>query len=379
MTPLVPDAAQIERRLAQILKRDSANVGVSASMDRLTVMLTRSCELRCSYCFVAVGESGHGRDAEAGAEGIPAGDLGLERTIASVDLLMRSARPRLGLQLFGGEPTRRWDLLERGITHAIAHPERRGRSLELLVTTNGLGFDPDDPALPERLAVLARPEVMVELSIDGDAHGSRFRRGHLVTADAATERLGRVLPLLSKHGVRWFANVTMPPAASDEVLERYRWARAVGVPALQLNYATGMAWSDDQVAAYLEGLQRALFEHHLRPEGLELLNWNNGADPVPLCADVMIDVDGAILQMGGIFHEKRFPALRAAYRRGTLARTQSFEGLRIPLGELFELTRRTLAPSDWAVFEANTRLGAAVDLVVQLTRKRLGVPARRAG
>ncbi len=377
MTPLVPDAVQIDRRLSQILARDSANVGALASTDRLTVMLTRSCELRCSYCFVGVSEDGHGRDAEAGGAGIPTGDLGHARLRLSIDLLMRSARPRLALQLFGGEPTRRWDLLEEAITYSVDHPGRRARSLELLVTTNGIGLDPDDAGLDARLAVLRRPEIVVELSIDGDARGSRFRRGHLLTTDAAASRLERLVPRLRESGVRWFANVTLPPAAASEVLERYRWARAIGAPALQLNYATGMSYSDAQFASYLEGLQRVLSEHHQDPRGLELLNWNNGADPVPLCADVMIDVDGTILQMGGIFHEKRFPALRAAYHRGALESTTAFEGLRIPLGALFRMTRRALSPEDWAVFESNTRLGAAVDLVVHVTRRRLGLGHRR--
>lgn len=371
MTPLVPDAEQIDRRLRQILRRDSRNVGVSADMDRLTVMLTRSCELRCSYCFVAVNEEAHGSDAHESPAQVPVGDLGDARVDATVELLMSSPRPRLALQLFGGEPTRRWDSLERAIRTAVEHPRRRGRALELLVTTNGLGFDPDDPALAARLSVLARPEVMVELSIDGDARGSRFRRGHLVTSDAAAERLARVLPLLSRHGVRWFANVTVPPAAAGELVERYRWARALGVPALQLNYATGMPWTEAQVTTYLSSLQEVLFAHAAERSSLELLNWNNGADPVPLCADVIVDTDGSIVQMGAVFHEKRYPELRAAYRRGSLASTRSFEGLRLPLGELYELTRRTLGPDEWAVFDGNTRLGAAVDLVVQLAHRRV--------
>ncbi len=373
-SPLRPDAEQIDRRLRQILKRDSANVGVDAQMDRLTVMLTRSCELRCSYCFVAVREDAYGRDSDgAKLAGIPTGDIGHERLGAAIDLLMRSPRPRLGLQLFGGEPTRRWDLLAAGIERARCHPERRGRSLELLVTTNGLGLDPDDPSLDERLAVLAASEIVVELSIDGDARASRFRRGHLVTTDASNARLARLIGRLNSSGVRWFANATLPPAAAGELSERYEWARASEVPALQLNYATGMAWTDEQRTTYLEGMQRVLVRDHLERTKLSLFNWNNGADPVPLCADVMVDVDGTIVQMGGIFHEKRFPELRNAYHRGTLAGTRSFEGLRIPLGDLFELTRRTLSASDWAVFESNTRLGAGVDLVVALTRRRLGI------
>ena len=125
MTPLFPDAAQVDRRLAQILKRDSANVGVLATMDRLTVMLTRSCELRCTYCFVGVREDGAGTESDGHVvAGLPVGDLGGARLEAAIDLLMGSRRPRLGLQLFGGEPTRRWDLVERAIRYATQHPAR---------------------------------------------------------------------------------------------------------------------------------------------------------------------------------------------------------------------------------------------------------------
>lgn len=379
MTPVVPDAAQTERRLSQILQRDSANVGVGASMDRLTVMLTRSCELRCSYCFVAVTDEAHGRDQVGTTKsGVPLGDIAPATLNAAIDLLMRSPRPRLALQLFGGEPTRRWDLLSRGITYAIEHPARAGRSLELLLTTNGVGLNGLVEGQAGRLAHLRAPEVVVELSWDGDARGNRFRRGHLLTTEAVNQSLEQQLPALLESGVQFFVNATLPPAAAGEVEERYHWARALGVPALQLNYATGMAWTPEQVAAYLVGLQRVLLHHHKDPGKMHLLNWQNGADPVPLCADVIIDVDGSILQMGGVFHEKRFPALRAAYARGDVREQQAFEGLRIPLDQLWTLTEGTLAPDEWAVFSDNVRLGAAVDLVVQFTRKRLGLDTKRA-
>ena len=378
MTPVVPDAAQIERRLSQILQRDSANVGVGASMDRLTVMLTRSCELRCSYCFVAVTDDAHGQDAGPVETGIPRGDIAPATLNAAIDLLMRSSRPRLALQLFGGEPTRRWDVLSAGVTYAIEHPARAGRPLELLLTTNGVGLNGLVEGQAGRLAHLRAPEVVVELSWDGDVRGNRFRRGHLLTTEAVNASLEQQLPALIASGVQFFVNATLPPAAASEVEERYHWARSLGVPALQLNYATGMAWTPAQVEAYLVGLQRVLLHHHRDPGQMRLLNWQNGADPVPLCADVIIDVDGSILQMGGVFHEKRFPALRAAYARGDVRRAEAFAGLRIPLDQLWTLTEKTLSADEWAVFSDNVRLGAAVDLVVQFTRRRLGLDAKRA-
>ena len=65
-----------------------------------------------------------------------------------------------------------------------------------------------------------------------------------------------------------------------------------------------------------------------------------------------------------------------AYRRGHLNQGGVLADLRIPLGQLWNLTREALDDGEWATFADNVRFGAAVDLVVQLTRRRLGVPER---
>ncbi|MCK6522184.1 radical SAM protein [Myxococcota bacterium] len=363
----LPTAAQIDRRLRQILSADSAQTGDNAHTDRLMMMLTRSCELRCSYCFVALSEMHYGQDhpPERVTEGVPAGDLSLDTASRALDLLMTSEKPRLSVQLFGGEPTRRWDTLTGVLQLAEAHPRRGGRPLELQLTTNGVGLS------DAQLAFLADSPAVVQLSVDGDATGNRFRRPHLPSAQRPEAQPEAITARLNAAGVRWFLNVTVPPAACDELPERYEQALKLKAPALQLNYATGMRFSDAQAEAYLMGLWRVLERDAQLHHPLNLMNWRNAADPAPLCGDVIVDVDGALMQVGGIFHERRFPTLRAAYSHGHLSEAERFEGRRASLLELWRRTKDALSPEEAEVFLSGMRLGAAQDLLCRVADRQL--------
>ncbi|MDP2314664.1 MAG: radical SAM protein [Pseudomonadota bacterium] len=373
----LPSPAHIDRRLAQMLAADSARTGAGKTA-RLMLMLTRSCELRCAYCFVALREDEYGtpHDDVRASGGvlpgeIPRGDLSVATARRAVDRLMTSARPQLGLQLFGGEPSRRWDTLVAAVDHAATHPDRAGRALEILLTTNGLGLD------AARLAELRGLPIVVQLSLDGWGAANRFRRPHLVPDDEAARRWSTIAETLSASGHRWFLNVTVPPAAAPEVLARYHEARAMGVPALQLNYATGMRWSPDTFYAWLGGLAAVLRHDAADPGPMALYNWQNGADPAPLCGDTICDVDGTLLQVGAIFHEKRFPALRAAYHHGHLDGAEPFDTHRATLADLWARTRAALSTEDAEVFHQGMRLGAGQDLVARVVTAEVGRPPFR--
>ncbi len=372
LTALLPDEAEVRGHLDSILARGSVNLGEGAGTERLMLMLTRSCELRCGYCFI--------RKSEVGPE-MP------EATArAAIDLLMRSQRPRLELQLFGGEPTRAWPALEAAVLHAVHHPARGGRRLELMLTTNGLGLDAD------RIAWLGERGAMVLLSIDGDAGTHRrFRPVHhpsagdpanagaaAPTGEAAWARIDAVIEQLLASQTPWFMNATVPPAAADTVHTRYVWARERGVPRLQLNYAVGMSWNLSQRTAYLTGLVQAMREHRRAPGGMVLFNWRSECEPVMLSDDLIVDVDGTVLHDGALFLERAFPELRATYRRGhvheLLASDAPFDPLRWSLTELAKAMRSTYPPSSeqHRTIVQNIELGAAVDLVIRRLRTEGG-------
>ena len=360
----LPTDEQVRRRLSQILAADSAQTGDRATTDRLMLMLTRSCELRCSYCFVALTEENRGHEHPAtrdtaSAETPPQGEMSAATARRAVDLLMTSRKPRLSLQFFGGEPTRRWEVLAETLNHARQHPALGRRTLDVQLTTNGLGLDTG------RLAALVAAGVTVQLSLDGAGQANRFRRPHLLDAPAADERWRAAAQALRDSGIRWFMNVTVPPAAFGELPNRVADAVALGATGLQLNYATGMRVSGDQASLWLRSLAGVLTDQARNPD-LHLFNRHAGADPAPLCGDPLCDVDGTLLQVGGIFHEKRFPELRAAYTHGHLDAAPAFGGHRATLAELWRRTRTALSPADAEIFAQGMWLGAGSDLVARL-------------
>jgi pyruvate-formate lyase-activating enzyme len=351
----IPSAEDVEARLAELLARGSVNLGAGAKTERLMLMLTRSCELRCSYCMVEKTETG----------------LDMPPSIAhrAIDLLMRSERPRLQLQLFGGEPTRRWESVLDAWTYAAEHPALAGRELRLILTTNGIALD------DEKIRVLEDRDVTVLFSLDGSPENHRrFRAAHLCSDDHAYASILRSLERIGKSRARWFMHSVFPPAAASDVGDRYRWAQARGIPRLQLAYAVGARWNEQQARTWLEGLVGVLREHHREPGALELFNWRNGAEPLILSDDLTVDVDGTVLHDGAIFLERGFPALRTAYRQGHLDTLVEFDSLRWSFAKLYAAMQETYdaGTPERTILEQNVRFGAAVDLTIDRLTRELG-------
>lgn len=359
MTGAIPTPDEVEQRLVELLARGSVNLGAQAGTERLMLMLTRSCDLRCSYCLVDKTESGP--------------EMSPEIAHRAIDLLMRSARPRIELQLFGGEPMRRWDRVLDAWTYALRHPGLHGRRVELILTTNGMHLD------DEKVRVLEDLPVTVLFSLDGNQENHRrFRGAHLVDDEHAYAAILRGLERLTKSRARWFMHSVFPPAAVSDVVARYRWARERGIPRLQLAYAVGARWNETQVTRWLEGLVEVLRDHHRDPGNLVLFNWRNGAEPLILSDDLTVDVDGTVLHDGAIFLERGFPALKTTYRRGHLDGLTDFDSLRWSFAQLYEALRQTYpdGSAERTILEQNLRLGAAVDLTIERLARELGRPLR---
>lgn len=350
---MIPTHAQADRRLRQILARGSANLGEGPDAERLMLMVTRDCALRCAYCFVDKTEHG------------PV--MPLSRAQQGVDLMMQSGRTSLEIQFFGGEPSNAFDVVQGTVRYAQEHPERRARPLRITLTSHGLNLD------AERVAWLDAHDVSVLFSLDGDADAhARYRKGP--GRESQHDTALQTLELLKNSGIDWFMNVVLPPAAAGELEARYHWALEHDVPALQLNYAVGMKWSEAAEATYLRGLRTVLLHHARTQPELLLYNWRSDAEPVMLSDDLIVDVDGTLLHDGAIFLEKAMPELRRTYLRGHLDTTEAFDPLRWNLATLCKVMVGTWPEGhrlrDVAI--QNIRMGAAVDLLVQVVAREVG-------
>lgn len=360
---MIPTRAEAHERLQEILERGTVNLGARADTERLMLMLTRSCELRCGYCFVEKSET--------------APTMPVATAKRAVDLLMSSQRSRLELQLFGGEPTRSWDLLETLLDYAFGHPGLGTRRLELILTTNGLGLD------AARVRALERWPVVVLFSLDGDASAHRrFRNAHLLTDDEAYRAIDRGIDLLQPSKLNWFMNAVLPPAAADDLVARFEWAVERGISRLQLNYAVGMQWSEAQSTAYLTGLRELLTSHHRDARGVVLFNWRSDCEPVMLSDDLIVDVDGSVLHDGAIFLERAFARLKDTYQRGHVDELEAFDPLRWDLRTIYDTMVSTYPEGsvEREIILHNINFGARVDLMIQALSRELGrKPSRGAG
>ena len=60
-----------------------------------------------------------------------------------------------------------------------------------------------------------------------------------------------------------------------------------------------MRWTETQMASYLGGIQQMLVHHHEHLKAF-IIQWFNQADPVPLCGDIIVDVDGQFINWGPV-------------------------------------------------------------------------------
>lgn len=151
-------------------------------MRDLRLSVTDRCNLRCTYCMPA-----------QGLPWLPTPDL---LTTAEIARLARLAVTRLGvarIRLTGGEPLMRRDLEE--VVAAVAPLRtRQGRSVDVGLTTNGLGLDKRAAALAQ--AGLTRVNVSID-TLDPDEYAAVTRRDRLedVLAGVAAAQAAGLAPI----------------------------------------------------------------------------------------------------------------------------------------------------------------------------------------
>jgi uncharacterized protein len=126
---------------------------VQTGCQQLVLELTRDCNLRCRYCVYS--------GAQPGKRGLGKETMTLQTALAAVDYLAAhsSAKSRVAVGFFGGEPLLAADLIRRTTAHA--RKALRGKELILSVTTNGTLLS------REMMAFLVDNEFSTLVSMDG--------------------------------------------------------------------------------------------------------------------------------------------------------------------------------------------------------------------
>jgi sulfatase maturation enzyme AslB (radical SAM superfamily) len=193
-------------------------MGFPDELQSLGLVLTADCNLRCRYCY---------QDRKAPAA-MPWSVLR-----KGLDLLGRSRRPVVGVELLGGEPLLEIGLLRRALEYAASRGSARPR-MRFALLTNGVLLD-------DRVAdLLAEHHVQVNLSFDGLPDAQDLRApGSFPRLDSLLTRLRRRQPALFRR--RLAVTITVSPTAVPLLASSFEYLIGKGIRDVAIAAAMGQS------------------------------------------------------------------------------------------------------------------------------------------
>jgi sulfatase maturation enzyme AslB (radical SAM superfamily) len=225
------------------------------ALDHLAVYLSNSCNLACSYCYVAVNQG-------------PAARLDLEKIRRAVDEFVAKVPPeRRKITFIGGEPLLDWPLFVEAARYA-----RRATGPEGVLQT----FTNGTLLTPEKTAFFDEVGVHCTVSLDGKKEDNDRHRVYYKTTERSVydDAMERLRPLdKSNLGV----SLVFTSHTVDRLLSNVDAFHRMGFGRITFNPELYEAWPEEKIAVMkkvLLGLSRwyrALLDAGVRPPQLQIL------------------------------------------------------------------------------------------------------------
>ena len=176
----------------------------------LSLNVSASCNLSCSYCYAAQGRFG-------GAQAAP---MAWEVARGAIERLLTGADPTAPVTVgfLGGEPFVNRSLIHRAVRYAAHRGRALGHDVRFAVTTNGTLLTPAD------LDLLRGHPFAVTVSIDGDRQIQEAQRPGF-PFDRLVQQLQ---PLLADPGLAQVSARSTVQQSFDALNERYDAIHALG-------------------------------------------------------------------------------------------------------------------------------------------------------
>lgn len=274
----------------------------------LQLFVTRRCQLRCRYCPILKGEA----------------IMPLATALKGADLLLGHGASRLRLDFGGGEPLLNFDVVREVSAYAARRAKSLGKDLGFYMVTNGVLID-------DAFLEWARErKVLLEFSMDGaPADHNRFKAAYDRGLDPyAATRAG--VERAQRAGAAHFVIMVASPANAGRLAENFEHLFDLGVRRVDMSYAIGGLWSEEDEASYFEQVSRVLSRHAraLDSGEIQLGNARQRVEPTVLNSELMVDPDGSLHQMSEWMFETRPPRREPPFPIGTLDSVSDINVLR---------------------------------------------------
>jgi uncharacterized protein len=225
---------------------DPLDAVVAPAPQSISLNVSSSCNLSCSYCYAA-------RGSFNGAQSEP---MQWQTARKAIDALLERADPAhpITVGFLGGEPFVNRDLIWQSVDYATAKGRARGVDVRFSVTTNGTLLRPDDIARFRSL------RMAVTISIDGGAQVQDRQRPRAGAQKSFAVLARAIAPLLADPGRAQIAARATVTRNDLDLEARFHdilalGFREVGFSPLRADGGKGDALRDADWPLYLESLK----------------------------------------------------------------------------------------------------------------------------
>ncbi|HAN04488.1 MAG TPA: hypothetical protein DCW72_10890 [Elusimicrobia bacterium] len=207
-------------------------------IQKLKLALTSDCVLRCAHCFI---------DKSAGLT------LRFADAARAVDLFLGSPGDYKRLELYGGEPFLRYDLLKRIVAYARRVNKKAGKRLFITAATSAVPLD------EAKLAWLRANGVGLAISFSGGRathdHTRVFPGG---AGSYAVVSKKCALAVRALEGSSLVALLCVHPARAAGVYEDFRKVLAAGFRTVDIECVHGHGWDEKSFRLFKTGFDKVL-------------------------------------------------------------------------------------------------------------------------
>ncbi len=207
-------------------------------IQKLKLALTSDCVLRCRHCFI---------DKSLGLT------MRFSDAARAVDLFLSSPGRRKRLELYGGEPFLRYELLKEIVAYARRANGRARKKLFITVATSSVPLD------EEKLAWLRENGVGLAISFSGGReahdHDRVFPGGagsHAVVSKKSALAAGAL------KGKNLVALYCVNPGHAATVPEDFGKVLKAGFSVVDIECVHGHGWTEESFAAFRAGFEKVL-------------------------------------------------------------------------------------------------------------------------
>lgn len=196
------------------------NLQLLGSSNKITLMITQDCNLKCRYCY----------GGDSGSYNSKISRMSYDIAKRSIDFLLSNSMEtkKFHITFFGGEPLLEFKLIKRIIQYCQSIGQKNGKQFSYSLTTNGTLIN------EEIVKFFSKNHMNLMISLDGSKIMNDKNRIY-INGKGTYNDIVRSLKLLNKYKKRFTIRATYDSCSFDEYFDRISHFKEIGASQIYMS------------------------------------------------------------------------------------------------------------------------------------------------